>query len=114
MEFSLPGVVSSTEVVGTLQLHEDVAYGFFCAFKGVTFAFLWVDDHLVCQIGAYMSPNVTLAPYHPTLRFGTDNPFLAQEKTALPVRMQVFRMSAPSPAEEYAVMVWTAIDWPER
>lgn len=38
---------------------------FRCSFAGADIAFLFVDDHLVCQAGAYSSPtNVT----------GTDNP----------------------------------------
>ena len=49
----------SAEVLGTLSYPSGVApcfendrgcFVFRCAFPGASYAFLWVDDHLVCQV----------------------------------------------------------------
>lgn len=49
------GAPFSAEAVAALSLpgEEGGLFTFSCEFTGVTTAFFWVDDHLVCQSGAY-------------------------------------------------------------
>lgn len=102
LDFTLPGVVSSAEVLGTVTLTKRGNYTFFCAFEGVTFAFLWIDDHLLCQVGAY---GTTLGPAP-----NTDNPFtVLTDQTSLHVRMQVFVMAADPPAPRYLSTDWLLV-----
>lgn len=50
----LPVLVgTSIEVVATLQLPVTGELNITCEFLNATYAFLWIDDHLVCQTGAY-------------------------------------------------------------
>jgi hypothetical protein len=94
--FTLPPVISSAEVIGTLTLRSGSSYSFYCSFGSATIAFLWIDDHLVCQIGAYMQANISLAPAQPTLNWGQDNPFTVLRRTALPVRLHVYKLQPGS------------------
>lgn len=70
----------SAEILGTMTVAEG-EYGFECDFGHATIAFLLVDDHLVCQTGAYsVAPAVT----------GVDNPLRKLTKAGLPVRLEVY------------------------
>ena len=90
--FTMPGVTSSAEVTGTVNLQPGVAYSFFCSFDGASIAFLWIDDHLVCQIGAYLNSSISLAPTPPNAAWGQDNPVTVYRRTPSPVRLHIYKL----------------------
>ncbi len=92
LSFTMPAVTSSAEVTGTVNLQPGVSYSFFCSFDGASIAFLWIDDHLVCQIGAYLNSSISLAPTPPTLAWGQDNPATVYRKTPSPVRLHIYKL----------------------
>lgn len=109
LAFTIPSVTSSAQVTGSLTLDTGVLYEFHCTFDGVTFAFLWIDDHLVCQIGAYMTPNITLGPAEPSLDWGQDNPITVRNKTNLSVRLHVYRMTSGSTAYAFFSLMFERV-----
>eukprot|EP00047_Mylnosiga_fluctuans_P010910 m.18530 g.18530 ORF g.18530 m.18530 type:complete len:888 (+) comp3351_c0_seq1:1594-4257(+) len=56
-----------------------------CAFVNTTVAFVWIDDHLVCQSGAYKPPVSSF-----------DNPIFVTAGVSYPVRAQVYFTPPPS------------------
>lgn len=73
---------TSVEMTGTLTLPlGSTEYNFSCAFANTTSAFLWIDDHLVCQDG-----NIYTAV--PVAR--TDLPLKRLSKAALPVVLRLY------------------------
>lgn len=78
--FSFPGAYPfSAELTGSLLADEHADYTFDCNLSAATVAFLFVDDHLVCQTGAYEVPPGAY-----------DQPIRRLSKTLLPVRLEVF------------------------
>ena len=75
----------SLEAVGTLTLPPAALFNFTCAFGNTSFAFLWVDDHLICQDNNVYKP--------PTSRL--DLPLGKLSKAALPIVLRVY--VGPSP-----------------
>lgn len=84
--FSLPGQKPfSAEMLGTMELLDGDDHTFSCNFGSVDLAFLFIDDHLVCQTGAYsVPPEVT----------GIDNPLRKLSKGKVPVRLEVYYAAA--------------------
>jgi hypothetical protein len=72
---------TSIELVGTLVLPPRPAvFNFTCTFANTSYAFLWIDDHLVCQDGNIYRP--------PTSRL--DLPLGRLSKAALPVVLRAY------------------------
>lgn len=81
----------SVELVGTLTYpqakpcfeNDKGCYTFNCSFGAATYGFLWFDDHLVCQAGAYV--------LHPDSFDGSaGNPLRVLSKRAVVVRLQAY------------------------
>eukprot|EP01079_Euglenida_sp_SAG-EU17-18_P002855 gene2855-3450_t len=86
LTFELPGPSPfSAEAIGTLEVQDGVEYTFDCKFSGADLAFFFVDDHLVCQSGAY-SPAGKVN--------GIDNPLRKLSKAVLPVRLEIYHSGA--------------------
>ena len=84
----------SAEVTGTfspLQANATAAvFSFACAFSGLTQAYVWVDDHLVCQLGAFNnSANGATDAANFTLR---------SKQAGLPVRAHLYAAAPGAPA----------------
>ena len=58
-------------------------YTFNCSFGASTYAFLWLDDHLVCQSGAY-------APKPNTFDGSEGNPLRVLNKNTVVVRLRAY------------------------
>jgi hypothetical protein len=96
LAFAIPYAIGhpafSAEVLGTLSYpagqtpcfeNDQGCYVFDCDFKGATFVFLWIDDHLVCQKGAYIPK--------PNTFDGSDGaPLRALSRKEVTVRLQLF------------------------
>ena len=67
-------------------------YTFNCSFGAATYAFLWFDDHLVCQRGAYV-------PKADSFDGSTGNPLRVLSKKQITVRLQAF----VDPAHPYSL-----------
>ena len=71
---------SSVELTGTLTLPPAAVFNFTCAFANTSYAFLWIDDHLVCQDNNVYKP--------PTSRIAL--PLGKLSKAALPVVLRAY------------------------
>ena len=85
------GSAFSVELVGTLTYpqakpcfeNDKGCYTFNCSFGAASYGFLWFDDHLVCQAGAYV--------LHPDSFDGSaGNPLRVLSKQAVVVRLQAY------------------------
>jgi hypothetical protein len=56
---------------------------FDCSFEGATFAFLWIDDHQVCQKGVY-------EPKPNTFDGSSGNPLRALQRKKVSVRLHIY------------------------
>ena len=74
----------SGELTGTVQFPTDGAIVITCSFSNTTSAFVWIDDHLVCQ-----DENV----YHPPPG-STDNPIFVSQNRSYTIRAQVYFKAA--------------------
>lgn len=48
-----PSKPFSSEVLGQLHYPQDGNYAFSCSFQGLSLAFVWLNDHQICNFGAY-------------------------------------------------------------
>ena len=71
---------SSIELTGTLTLPPAAVFNFSCAFANTSYAFLWVDDHLVCQDSNVYKPPISRL----------DLPLGKLNKAALPVVLRAY------------------------
>lgn len=85
----------SAEILGTLRLDRDTAYVFQCSFAGFAFAFLHVDDRLVCQAGVYQG-----SASDPSLR--------ALTKSVLPLRMTLYHVD-PAATSHNVTVRWSTL-----
>eukprot|EP00937_MAST-01D_sp_MAST-1D-sp2_P000362 g362.t1 len=101
LSFSVPLATASAplslEASGTLTYpagtpacfeNDQGCYTFDCAFHGASYAFLWVDDHLVCQAGAY-------APKPNTFDGSAGNPLRVLRRKAVAVRLHLYYNGVP-------------------
>ena len=72
----------SAEALGTMILAPGAEYTFSCDFGSADVAFLFVDDHLVCQSGAYSDPGKVTTG---------DNPLRKLSRAEVPVRLEIFK-----------------------
>ena len=97
-----PAPFFSAEVTGTLSpllATAATTFSFACSFSGLTQAFVFIDDHLICQLGAYNnSANGVMDTANFTLR---------SKQSQLPVRAQLLA-AAPSTAQAPAAF---AVQW---
>jgi hypothetical protein len=89
LNFSYPSVLTpfSAEVVGLFQMEPNATYKFQCDFGTADVGFFFVDDHLVCQMGAYSTKGSIN---------GVDNPLPCLSKTQVPIRLELYQLSSPA------------------
>ena len=101
LQLALPGGSPlSAEVSGTLSpraVSNASRWSFRCRFEHVTFAFVRIDGHVVCQHGAYNTTGAGLTD-------GEDFR-LASKQSGLVVSAQIYHM-APSPSPAVAELRW--------
>ena len=78
---------TSIELTGTLTMPPAAVFNFTCSFANTSYAFLWIDDHLICQDNNIYKP--------PTSR--VDLPLGKLSKAALPVVLRAFIGPSPPP-----------------